>query len=101
MSEAEWRMRKYVPTVEQYMSNAVVSFTLGPIVLTSLYFVGPKLSGCVIQDQEYKELFRLTSTIGRLLNDILGLEVFGFLLSSTSYLRTSHLHMYSIFSIAA
>nr|BAL41689.1 ent-kaurene synthase like 2 [Triticum aestivum] len=74
MSEAEWRMRKYVPTVEQYMSNAVVSFTLGPIVLTSLYFVGPKLSGCVIQDQEYKELFRLTSTIGRLLNDIQGLE---------------------------
>ncbi|XP_037480705.1 ent-kaur-16-ene synthase, chloroplastic-like [Triticum dicoccoides] len=74
MSEAEWRMRKYVPTVEQYMSNAVVSFTLGPIVLTSLYFIGPKLSGCVVQDQEYNELFRLTSTIGRLLNDIQGLE---------------------------
>uniref|UniRef100_A0A453CRG3 Ent-kaur-16-ene synthase, chloroplastic n=1 Tax=Aegilops tauschii subsp. strangulata TaxID=200361 RepID=A0A453CRG3_AEGTS len=74
MSEAEWRMRKYVPTVEQYMSNAVVSFTLGPIVLTSLYFIGPKLSECVVQDQEYNELFRLTSTIGRLLNDIQGLE---------------------------
>ncbi|KAE8819783.1 ent-kaurene synthase like 2 [Hordeum vulgare] len=74
MSEAEWRMRRYVPTVEQYMSNALVSFTLGPIVLTSLYFVGPKLSGCVVNGQEYNELFRLTSTIGRLLNDIRGLE---------------------------
>ncbi|XP_044967652.1 ent-kaur-16-ene synthase, chloroplastic isoform X2 [Hordeum vulgare subsp. vulgare] len=74
MSEAEWRMRKHVPTVEQYMSNAIVSFTLGPVVLTSLYFVGPKLSRCVVNDQEYNELFRLTSTIGRLLNDIRGLE---------------------------
>ncbi|XBJ04013.1 hypothetical protein VPH35_023039 [Triticum aestivum] len=74
MSEAEWRMRQYVPTIEQYMSNAVVSFTLGPTVLTSLYFIGEKISDCVVNDQEYKELFRLMSTCGRLLNDIQGLE---------------------------
>uniref|UniRef100_N1R319 Ent-kaur-16-ene synthase, chloroplastic n=1 Tax=Aegilops tauschii TaxID=37682 RepID=N1R319_AEGTA len=74
MSEAEWRMRQYVPTIEQYMSNAVVSFTLGPTVLTSLYFIGEKISDCVVNDQEYNELFRLMSTCGRLLNDIQGLE---------------------------
>jgi len=33
MMEAEWQRSQHVPTVEEYMTNAVVSFALGPIVL--------------------------------------------------------------------
>uniref|UniRef100_M8BJR4 Ent-kaur-16-ene synthase, chloroplastic n=1 Tax=Aegilops tauschii TaxID=37682 RepID=M8BJR4_AEGTA len=77
MTEAEWRMRRYVPTIEEYVENAVVSFALGPIVLITMYFVGQKLFGCVVKDEEYNTLFRLMSKCGRLLNDIQGFEVFG------------------------
>ncbi|PNT61834.1 hypothetical protein BRADI_5g21480v3 [Brachypodium distachyon] len=73
-TEAEWRMRRYVPTIEEYTANAFVSFTLGPVVLIAFYLVGPKLSGCAVEDQDYNELYRLTSTCGRLLNDIQGFE---------------------------
>uniref|UniRef100_A0A453CRL6 Terpene synthase metal-binding domain-containing protein n=1 Tax=Aegilops tauschii subsp. strangulata TaxID=200361 RepID=A0A453CRL6_AEGTS len=74
MTEAEWRMRRYVPTIEEYVENAVVSFALGPIVLITMYFVGQKLFGCVVKDEEYNTLFRLMSKCGRLLNDIQGFE---------------------------
>ncbi|KAK3143740.1 hypothetical protein QOZ80_4AG0304350 [Eleusine coracana subsp. coracana] len=74
MIEAEWQKTQYVPTVEEYMTNAVVSFALGPIVLPALYFVGERLFENVVKDQECSELFELMSTCGRLLNDIQGFE---------------------------
>lgn len=74
MTEAEWQRSQYVPTMEEYMMNGVVSFALGPIVLPALYFVGEKLLDSVVKDQEYSELFRLMSTCGRFLNDSQGFE---------------------------
>jgi len=68
-------MRKYVPTEEEYMKNASLTFALGPIVLPALYFVGPKIPESVVKDPEYNELFRLMSTCGRLLNDVQTFEV--------------------------
>ncbi|WVZ87068.1 hypothetical protein U9M48_033763 [Paspalum notatum var. saurae] len=70
MTEVEWRMSGYVPTEEEYMTNASLTFALGPIVLPALYFVGPKIPESVVKDPEYNELFRLMSTCGRLLNDV-------------------------------
>nr|CAB3488227.1 unnamed protein product [Digitaria exilis] len=70
MTEVEWRISKYVPTAEEYLTNAALTFALGPIVLPALYFVGPKISESVVKDPEYNELFRLMSTCGRLLNDV-------------------------------
>ena len=70
MTEVEWRESGYVPTPEEYMENAVVTFALGPIVLPALYFVGPKISDSATRDADYIELFRLMSTCGRLLNDV-------------------------------
>uniref|UniRef100_A0ACD5UVH6 Uncharacterized protein n=1 Tax=Avena sativa TaxID=4498 RepID=A0ACD5UVH6_AVESA len=70
MTEVEWRESGYVPTPEEYMENAVVTFALGPIVLPALYFVGPKIMESAIADAEYIEMFRLMSTCGRLLNDV-------------------------------
>ncbi|KAL6843892.1 hypothetical protein ACP4OV_026463 [Aristida adscensionis] len=74
MIEAEWQRSQYVPTLEEYMTNAVISFALGPIVLPALYFVGQKLSEHAVKHQECSELFRLMSTCGRLLNDTQGFE---------------------------
>ncbi|KAK1653817.1 hypothetical protein QYE76_071622 [Lolium multiflorum] len=74
MAEADWRMREYVPTIQEYMEKAVVSFTLAPILLPASYFVGQKLLGCVVNGQEYNELFRLMGTSCRILNDIQGYE---------------------------
>jgi hypothetical protein len=93
MIEAEWRMNQYVPTVEEYMTNAVVSFALGPIVLPALYFVGEKLSENIFKDEECSELFKLMSTCGRLLNDCQGFEVFGTLSSN----RKRKNHFYCLF----
>uniref|UniRef100_J3M1B3 Uncharacterized protein n=1 Tax=Oryza brachyantha TaxID=4533 RepID=J3M1B3_ORYBR len=74
MTEVEWRQSQYVPTAEEYMENAVVTFALGPIVLPALYLVGPKLPDSVVRSQECSELFRLMSKCGRLLNDVQSYE---------------------------
>ncbi|KAB8096892.1 ent-kaurene synthase-like 2 [Oryza sativa Japonica Group] len=74
MTEVEWRQSRYVPTAEEYMENAVVTFALGPVVLPALYLVGPKIPDSVIRSQECSELFRLMSKCGRLLNDVQSYE---------------------------
>ncbi|XP_071706508.1 ent-kaurene synthase 2, chloroplastic-like [Rutidosis leptorrhynchoides] len=70
MREAIWTKDAFVPTINEYMENAYVSFALGPIVKPALYFLGPKLSEEIIQSDEYHYLYMLMSTQGRLLNDI-------------------------------
>uniref|UniRef100_A0A0E0G8K9 Uncharacterized protein n=1 Tax=Oryza nivara TaxID=4536 RepID=A0A0E0G8K9_ORYNI len=71
LTEAEWRMDKYVPTtVEEYMSAAVDSFAVGPIITSAALFVGPELSEEVFRSEEYIHLMNLANTIGRLLNDM-------------------------------
>ncbi|XP_050107761.1 ent-kaur-16-ene synthase, chloroplastic-like isoform X2 [Malus sylvestris] len=72
--EAEWLRNKSVPTMEEYMENAYVSFALGPIVLPALYLVGPKLSEEAVGSSEFHHLYLLMSTAGRLLNDIQGFK---------------------------
>lgn len=72
--EAEMVRNKSVPTMEEYMENGYVSFALGPIVLPTLYFIGPKLSEEIITSYEYHSLFKLMSTCGRLLNDFQGFQ---------------------------
>ncbi|KAI3904917.1 hypothetical protein MKW98_007620 [Papaver atlanticum] len=75
MKEAEWTHNKVVPTLEEYMANAYVSFASGPIVLPALYLVGPNIPEEVVRDTEYHNLFKVMSTCGRLLNDIQGFKV--------------------------
>lgn len=74
MKETEWARDKFVPTIDEYMSNAYVSFALGPIVLPALYLVGPKISEEMVNHSEYHNLFKSMSVCGRLLNDIRGYE---------------------------
>ncbi|XP_058218666.1 ent-kaurene synthase, chloroplastic isoform X2 [Rhododendron vialii] len=72
--EAKWTSENSLPTLEEYMSNGVVSFALGPIVLPTLYLVGPILSDVVVSSSEYQNLFKIMGTSGRLLNDIRSFE---------------------------
>lgn len=74
MTEAEWVRSQYVPTIDEYMTNANISYALGPIVLVPLYFLGHELSESVVKDEEYNELLRLMNTCCRLLNDVQGFE---------------------------
>ncbi|OQU83684.1 hypothetical protein SORBI_3005G161600 [Sorghum bicolor] len=70
MIEAEWTTKGHVPTMEEYMSVAETSSALGPVVVPSLYLVGPKLSDDMIRDPEYKNLLRYLGIGIRLINDI-------------------------------
>ncbi|KAM0037109.1 putative ent-kaurene synthase [Helianthus debilis subsp. tardiflorus] len=70
LKEAKWARYSVVPTMNEYIENGLVSFTLGTFVLSSLYFIGPKLSDDVVQSSEYHNLYELMSTHGRLINDI-------------------------------
>uniref|UniRef100_A0ACD5Z948 Uncharacterized protein n=1 Tax=Avena sativa TaxID=4498 RepID=A0ACD5Z948_AVESA len=74
MIEAEWRECKHVPTFEEYLEVAYVSFALGPIVHTPMYFLGVNFPEYVLRDEEYNKLFKIMSTCCRLLNDIRGFE---------------------------
>ncbi|XP_056165006.1 terpene synthase 6, chloroplastic-like [Syzygium oleosum] len=71
-TEAKWRRTKAVPTMDEYMANAFVSFALGPIILPALYFVGPKLSEKQVESLEFHDLFSALCTCGRLMNDARG-----------------------------
>jgi hypothetical protein len=75
MTEVEWRNSKHLPTFEEYMKVAYVSFALGPIVHTPMYFLGVNFPEYVLKDEEYDELYTIMSSCCRLLNDIRGFEV--------------------------
>ncbi|KAM7252158.1 hypothetical protein ACFE04_024041 [Oxalis oulophora] len=68
--EAEWTRNKSVPTLNEYLETAHVSFGMGPIILPAVYLVGPKFSDEVVNSHEYYKLYQQTSLCGRLLNDI-------------------------------
>ncbi|TVU15797.1 hypothetical protein EJB05_39335, partial [Eragrostis curvula] len=65
LTEAEWRMNGYVPlpSMEEYMRVAEVSWGLGPILPATLYFVGPELPEEVVRCPERK-LLRLVLAEG-------------------------------------
>lgn len=81
LRESEWSSDKSTPSLEDYMENAHISFALGPIILPATYLIGPPLPEKTIESPEYKQLYKLVSTMGRLLNDIQGFKVRLFLKS--------------------
>jgi len=74
MVEAEWRMSgRAAPSMEEYMAIAELSFGMGTIILTFLFFVGPELPEDLVRGPEYGELFRHMSICGGL-NDLRSCE---------------------------
>ncbi|EOA33662.1 hypothetical protein CARUB_v10019830mg [Capsella rubella] len=74
LREAKWSSDKSSPSVEDYMKNAYISFALGPIILPATYLIGPLLSEETVNSHQYYHLYKLVSTMGRLLNDIQGFK---------------------------
>ncbi|CAA7062096.1 unnamed protein product [Microthlaspi erraticum] len=74
LREAEWSSDKLTPSLEDYMENAYISFALGPIVLPATYLIGPPLPEKAVESPEYHQLYKLMSTMGRLLNDVQGFK---------------------------
>uniref|UniRef100_A0A1J3J1K3 ent-kaurene synthase n=2 Tax=Noccaea caerulescens TaxID=107243 RepID=A0A1J3J1K3_NOCCA len=74
LREAEWSSDKLTPSLEDYMENAYISFALGPIVLPATYLIGPPLAEKTVESSEYNQLYKLMSTMGRLLNDVQGFK---------------------------
>ncbi|XP_042383044.1 ent-kaur-16-ene synthase, chloroplastic-like isoform X1 [Zingiber officinale] len=74
MKEAECRITKEVPSLDEYMKNGFVSFALEPVILPALYFLVPELPEGAFRNTEYENLFRLVSICGRLLNDVQGFQ---------------------------
>lgn len=79
LRESQWLRTNTVPTIDEYMQNAYISFALGPIVLPALYLVGPKLSDDDAENHELHCLYEVMSTCGRLLNDIHSFKVYNIL----------------------
>ncbi|GJZ49447.1 Ent-kaur-16-ene synthase, chloroplastic-like protein, partial [Tanacetum coccineum] len=65
-----WARDSYVPTINEFVENGRVAVALGPIVLAALLLMTPNLSQEIIQSSEYQNLYTITSTHCRLLNDI-------------------------------
>ncbi|XP_031283334.1 ent-kaur-16-ene synthase, chloroplastic-like isoform X2 [Pistacia vera] len=74
LKEAEWLRNKSLPTVDEYIENACVTYALGPIVFPTMYLVGPKLPEELVTHPEFHKLYKLASICGRLLNDIQSLK---------------------------
>ena len=59
LKEAMWLWDKSVPSMDEYMTNGYLSFAFGPIVLPTLYCVGPKLSEEIVRTPELHHLYEV------------------------------------------
>ncbi|CAM6082817.1 unnamed protein product [Calypogeia fissa] len=70
--EAEWVASAYLPSFDEYVTNAEPSMALEPIVLCTVFFLGEPISDEFVNDSEKLRLMDLTNYVGRLLNDSQG-----------------------------
>ena len=74
--EAVWLKEKYIPTVEEYMSNALIS--CGYLTLSTISFIG---MGDIVTKEALEwvikepKIVRAASIINRLMDDIVSNEV--------------------------
>ncbi|XP_050234623.2 ent-kaur-16-ene synthase, chloroplastic-like [Mercurialis annua] len=70
MKEATWAGENVIPSLNEYMENAYISFALGPICHITTYFLGITLPEEVMIGPQVYNLFKYVSLVGRLLNDL-------------------------------
>lgn len=76
LTESEWAESGYVPTFDEYMAIAKVTISLETIVCTAFFFAGAKLTEEALHSHDYHTPLRLVCRVGRILNDITGIEVY-------------------------
>ncbi|XP_054814535.1 ent-kaur-16-ene synthase, chloroplastic-like [Prosopis cineraria] len=74
LKESEWSRRKYIPSIEEYERNGIITIGSGLIIVPVVYLVGPKIPQDVIESDEYNHLLEVVSLHGRYLNDINGYQ---------------------------
>ncbi|CAI0409193.1 unnamed protein product [Linum tenue] len=74
LKEAEWARMNLVPTLDEYMENSPITLGVGAFLLPAMYLAGHKLEDDVVRGPQFQGLFMLHTTIGRLLNDVVGFE---------------------------
>ncbi|CAL1410220.1 unnamed protein product [Linum trigynum] len=74
LQEAEWCRTNTIPTLEEYMETSSITLGVAAFLLPAIYSAGHKLEDDVVRGPQYQRLFLLTTTIGRLLNDVRGFE---------------------------
>ncbi|CAI0557647.1 unnamed protein product [Linum tenue] len=74
LQEAEWCRTSTIPTLEEYMATSSITLGVAAFLLPAIYSAGHKLEDDVVRGPQYQRLFLLTTTIGRLLNDVRGFE---------------------------
>ncbi|XP_050234951.1 ent-kaur-16-ene synthase, chloroplastic-like isoform X2 [Mercurialis annua] len=70
MQEAAWAREDVIPSLDEYMENAYISFALGPICHITTYFLGITLPEEVMIGPQLYNLFKHVSLVGRLFNDL-------------------------------
>ncbi|CAN1852504.1 Ent-kaur-16-ene synthase, chloroplastic [Linum perenne] len=70
LKEAEWRKPDTVPTLDEYLTNGTSTITIGAFFVPTLYLSKNKLSKEVVTGPQFRQLLKVTSVCGRLLNDI-------------------------------
>ncbi|CAL1373353.1 unnamed protein product [Linum trigynum] len=74
LKEAEWARMNLAPTLDAYMENSPITLGVGAFLLPAMYLAGHKLEDDVVLSPQFQGLFMLHTTIGRLLNDVVGFE---------------------------
>ncbi|CAN1311345.1 Ent-kaur-16-ene synthase, chloroplastic [Linum perenne] len=70
LKEAEWRKPDTVPTLDEYLRNGTSTISIGAFFVPTLYLSKNKLSKEVVTSPQFRQLLKVTSVCGRLLNDI-------------------------------
>ncbi|XP_050232914.1 ent-kaurene synthase-like 2 [Mercurialis annua] len=70
MKEAAWAGENAIPSLDEYMENAYISFALGPICHITTYFLGITLPEEIMLGPQVHKLFKHVSLVGRLFNDL-------------------------------
>ncbi|XP_010547397.1 PREDICTED: (E,E)-geranyllinalool synthase [Tarenaya hassleriana] len=70
LREAEWASEGYVPNMDEYIRNGMISIATHTIVLTSSCLLDQSLPNHTLEFEEYETLTRLLMAIPRLLNDL-------------------------------
>ncbi|XP_028757072.1 ent-kaur-16-ene synthase, chloroplastic-like [Neltuma alba] len=74
LKEVEWCKKKCVPSIEEYERNGIITMALGPIVLSAMYLIGPKLPQAVAESAECNYVLDVLGLHGRYLNDVNGYQ---------------------------
>jgi hypothetical protein len=99
LTEAEWAQASYVPKFDEYMKQAEVAIAMDIVMSSALFFGGEVLDEDLLKSHDYHHPLHLVCRVGRILNDLSGIEVLFtgigtfYLFQKSSQLKPQSTHM--------